>query len=268
MPVPDDVLAFYGSGLEHDRLLSGEAALEFVRTKELLGRFLAPGSRVADVGGAAGHYASWLAHEGHDVELVDPAPDQVEAARERAGDPPRFGAQVGHAETLPFPDASFDAVLLLGPLYHLAERADRVGALREAARVTRGGGVVFGAAISRFAPLLDCTARGVISDPAVFANVLEESGNGRRVPSGRRNSPFPDAWFHLPEELASEIADAGLALELLAGVEGLGRFVPDLAAWLADTELRERVLGIARAFETDPHVVAASSHLLAVARVP
>jgi hypothetical protein len=52
-----------------------------------------------------------------------------------------------------------DAVLLLGPLlgplYHLVEREDRLAGLREIQRVLRPGGLVWGAAISRFASLCD-----------------------------------------------------------------------------------------------------------------
>jgi SAM-dependent methyltransferase len=267
MTVPDDVLGFYESGAEADRLRAGEGALELLRTQELLARFLPAGARVADVGGAAGHYAAWLADEGHDVDLVDPAPSQVEAARERAGDPPRFRAHVGHALALDFADDTFDAVLLLGPLYHLPDRDDRIAALQEARRICRPGGVVVGAGITRFAPLLNVVASGTVADDSIWTNVQDETRTGRRVPAQRRNSPFPDAWFHLPEELAVEFGRAGIALELLAGVEGLGRFVPDLDGWLADPQRRERLLEIARLTETDPHVMAVSFHVLAVGRV-
>jgi SAM-dependent methyltransferase len=59
---------------------------------------------------------------------------------------------VSDARDLDLGDASVDAVLLLGPLYHLRRRADRVRALSEARRVVRPGGPVFAAAISRWAP--------------------------------------------------------------------------------------------------------------------
>ena len=49
-------------------------------------------------------------------------------------------AEVGDARDLNLPDSSVDAVVLLGPLYHLRERAHRVQALREASRVVRPGG--------------------------------------------------------------------------------------------------------------------------------
>jgi hypothetical protein len=43
----------------------------------------------------------------------------------------------------------------LGPLYHLASRADRTTAIREAARILRPGGAPFAAAISRWATRID-----------------------------------------------------------------------------------------------------------------
>jgi ubiquinone/menaquinone biosynthesis C-methylase UbiE len=50
----------------------------------------------------------------------------------------------GDARELDLADASVDAVLLLGPLYHLRQRSDRVRALAEARRVVRPGGPVSG----------------------------------------------------------------------------------------------------------------------------
>jgi SAM-dependent methyltransferase len=165
---PDDVLAYYATEVETDRLSRGQGALEFARTKEIVSRFLPERAAIADVGGAVGAYAEWLTEQGHDVDLVDPAPLHVDLARERAGHPPRFRVQAADARSLPFDDESFEAVLLLGPLYHLGERAERAKALAEAARVCRRGGLVVAAAISRYAPLLDAIARGLLTDPGVF----------------------------------------------------------------------------------------------------
>ena len=82
---PDDVIAYYETSIEVDRLARGRGALEFERTKEIILRYLAEPAAVADVGGAVGHYADWLADSGHRVELVEPVPLHVELARERAG---------------------------------------------------------------------------------------------------------------------------------------------------------------------------------------
>src|SRR5437764_1685099 len=137
---------------EPERLLSGRGLLEGARTKELIARHLPAGSlSILDVGGGAGYYASWLAKMGHHVAMLDPVPLHVDRARIAAGEPAAFHAQVGDARDLPFEDGMFDAVLLLGPLYHLLESHDRLRTLREARRVSKRGGTVFAAAISRYA---------------------------------------------------------------------------------------------------------------------
>ena len=70
-----DIAAFYALGLERDRLLGGQGALELARTQVLLERYLpAPPAVIADVGGGPGRYAIWLAERGYRVHLVDPVP--------------------------------------------------------------------------------------------------------------------------------------------------------------------------------------------------
>jgi nucleoside-diphosphate-sugar epimerase len=66
-------------------------------------------------------YASWLSSQGYQVHLIDPVPLHLEQARADG----RFSVAPGDARSLAEEDSSYDAVLLLGPLYHLTERADR-----------------------------------------------------------------------------------------------------------------------------------------------
>src|SRR5262245_57490302 len=123
MELEPDILAHYALGLERDRLTTW-GRLEAARTWELLRRFVprAP-AVVLDVGGGEGAYALPLAREGYAVHLVDPVPRHVEGARAgSAAQPaaPLTGADVGDARDLSMiPDRSVDAVLILGPLYHL-----------------------------------------------------------------------------------------------------------------------------------------------------
>jgi len=264
--LPGDVAAYYGADVEADRLARGAGALELERTKELLGRFLSPRSRVADIGGGTGRYAEWLAGEGHHVELVEPVTLHLELAHKRAGEPPRFGVHESDARALPFADGAFDAVLLLGPLYHLGERQDRLAAVREATRVCREGGLVAAAAISRFAPMLDTIRRGTIGDARILSNISEETRDGRRVAPERRTSQFPDAYFHRPDELEAEVGSAGLRVESVFGVEGPGWLLMDIDTLWEEPAVREGLLWAARAVETDPQGIGFSAHLLAVAR--
>src|SRR5688572_20639728 len=120
------VTSYYALGMERDRLASGAGALEFARTQMLLERYLPTAPAViADVGGGPGRYAAWLATLGYRVHLVDPVPLHVEQARAAAqiqtGESV-FDAVPGDARAIPLPTASADAVLLLGPLYHLPDR--------------------------------------------------------------------------------------------------------------------------------------------------
>jgi len=267
---PDEVVAFYARGLERDRLIGGQGALEFARTRTLLERYLPePPAVVADVGGGPGRYAVWLAERGYRVHLIDPVPLHIEQARAAAGGPPGAvlaSAEVGDARALRLPDASVDAVLLLGPLYHLPERADRLQALVEARRVCRRGGVVIAAAISRFASTLDGLRAGYLEDPSFAAVAAGDLRDGRhRNPTGDP-AYFTTAYFHRPEDLAAECAEAGLSHEATLAVEGAAWLLPDLDARLADERRRAVLLAALAALETEPTLLGVSAHLLTVVR--
>ena len=77
-------------------------------------------------------------------------------ARHPAADPAaRFTAALGDARRLAEPDASQDAVLLFGPLYHLTESGERRQALSRGPAGGAPGGRLLAMAVCRFASLLD-----------------------------------------------------------------------------------------------------------------
>jgi ubiquinone/menaquinone biosynthesis C-methylase UbiE len=266
-----DILAYYQQASEPTRLNSGASQLEFVRTKEVIARWLErPAAVILDVGGGPGAYATWLAALGHEVHLVDPVPQLVAHAQSLSGAGGRAIATctVGDARSLCRPDASVDVVLLLGPLYHLVDAEDRQRALREACRVLVPGGLLFAAAISRFASALDGLAQDLFADPAFDAIVRRDLAEGIHENRTGRLEFFTTAKFHRVEEFSAEIAATGLSVLSVVGLEGPGWLFPDFEKRWQDPRRREDLLRIARALESEPSIQAVSAHLLAVARKP
>jgi ubiquinone/menaquinone biosynthesis C-methylase UbiE len=268
----EEIAAFYALGFERERLAAGAGALEFIRTKALLEQYLPePPAVVADVGGGPGRYAIWLAERGYQVHLIDPVPLHIEQAEAEARIRPMAtlaSAEVGDARALRFPDQSVDVVLLLGPLYHLTERRDRLQALAEACRVCRKGGLVIAAVISRFASTLDGLRSGYMEDAAFAAVAAADRRDGQhRNPTGNP-AYFTTAYLHRVEELTSESAEAGLTHEALLAVEGPAWLLPDLEARLADTHRRTVLLDALAAIESESTLLGVSAHLLSVSRRP
>jgi SAM-dependent methyltransferase len=273
-----EFLKHYEIGLERDRLFSGPGVLELARTQEILTRFLPrPPGVVLDIGGGPGVYAAWLAGRGYAVRLLDPVPLHVEQAREAfarlmtsgaASREAAPGAEVGDARRLPYPDGGADAALLLGPLYHLTERGERLLALKEAARALRPGGALFAAGISRFASTLDGLWRRLLDDPEFLTIVLGDLAEGQHRNPSNKPDYFTTAFFHKPEELATEVREAGFTEVRVIAVEGPGWLLPRFAEDWAEAGRRGRLLDALRRIEEEPSMLGASAHLLAVGKKP
>lgn len=266
----DRILHYYTETEESLRLQKGWFQLERERTRELILRHVQrPPARILDVGGGAGVYACWLASLGYEVHLIDPVAKHVEQARQASGkqpDHPLGSAEVGDARRLAQPENSADAILLLGPLYHLVEKEDRIACLREARRVLRPGGLLWGAAISRFASLFDSLFNGFFSD-AAFAGIVDGD-----LQEGQHRNPtgnpiyFTDAYFHRPGELSREFLAAGFQIEELVAIEGPGWIARDFEQLWDDAAQRERLLAAIRRVEREPSILGASAHIMGIGR--
>lgn len=256
---PTRMLRHYADDTDEDTRLrrSAHGRLEFLRTQELLRRHLPrPPAGILDVGGATGVHARWLADDGYRVHLLDVVPNHVARARRIPG----VTAAVADARDLPLPDHSVDGVLLLGPLYHLRNRAERLRALTEARRVVRPCGVVAAAAISRHLGVLEAGTQGRL-------DASTEASLRRTLRDGTYDGAlgFVPAHFHTADELAGELHEAEFHGVTVHGVEGpawpaLDALSADLVEPLLDSALR-----CARLVGTDPAVIATSAHLLALA---
>ena len=267
MSTDGEIHEHYARGEEQDRLLTPFGKVELARTCEIVERHLPPAPAVvADVGGGPGRYSLWLAERGYTVhhrDLVALHLEQLAAAAADRG--LTVDSAIADARRLDLPDASVDAVLLLGPIYHLPTRDDRVAALAEAARIVRPGGPVFAAAISRWAPRLHGEVADRLAEvhPSIREAVDIVERTGRLVPLFEGSF---SGYCHRPEELRDEVMAAGLELVDLVGVEGIAFALADLEERLASPEARAVVLDAARALERVPELLGLSPHLLATAR--
>ena len=137
---------FYENYDEDGRLLSRAGNVEFTTTMHFIERYLQPGMRVLEVGAATGRYSHTLARMGYRVDAVELVEHNIEIFNDLTQPGEHVTIRQGNAVDLSaFADNTFDLTLILGPMYHLFEEADRRQALREAVRVTKTGGVIFAA---------------------------------------------------------------------------------------------------------------------------
>ncbi len=266
-----EIASYYNQGREQARLANGRGSLEQIRTQDILGRFLPPTGVILDIGGAAGIYALWLAQLGYQVHLVDLMPIHIQQAQQASALQPEFplaSLREGDARSLEFEDNMADTVLLLGPLYHLTERTDRVQALKEAYRVLKPGGQVFVATISRFASFMDGLAKKFVVDTDFIPLVRQALVDGQHRNPQRIQGYFTTAYFHKPEDVPVEIEDAGFTCTASLAVEGLASMDTDLERKLIDADLRTQVLDLLRMTEAEPTLLGASSHLITIGQKP
>ncbi len=263
------VQALYASNGEREWNRLERHRTEFAVTLRAMMQHLPPPpAHILDCGGGPGRYAIALAQQGYAVTLFDLSPDLLALARERA-----LNAGVtlaafdqGTATDLSrFADATFDAVLLMGPLYHLLEAEERRCALAEAYRVVKPGGVVFAAFIARYAAHIDAIAD--------YPDLAPADPDYSLIAATGLLPPRPDgtvaftAYFAHPDEIRPLCAAAGLEVLSVLGVEGLssGR---DEKLNALDGEAWAYWVDVNYAIAPDPSTHGGAEHLLAVCRRP
>jgi S-adenosylmethionine-dependent methyltransferase len=244
--------------LEHYRI-------EFQSTLQALTEYLpAAPADLIDIGGGPGRYAITLAQRGYRVTLVDLSAGSLELAKQKAAE-----AQVNltafiHANALDlsaFPEAAFNAALLLGPLYHLLKLEERQIALRQTHRLLKSGGLIFATFITRFASFRDAAVHGysyVLDDHAYSERLLaigiNDNGKG-----------FTDAYFFHPDEVIPLAESGGFTTLRLMGCEGILAGHEDYVNSLTGAD-HDFWLDINYRMAQEPSLLGASDHLLYIGR--
>ncbi len=273
MAAHDDVRAYYDSfgASEWSRLdRPHDGILEFALTVRTLSAHLPSDSRILDIGGGPGRYTLWLAERGYRVVLGDLSPQLIAIARQKiaASSAAHRVEEIVVADACDlsrWQDASFDAVLALGPFYHLIQPDDRQRAARELVRVLRPGGIAFIALMPRYMfvrrTLALAEEQHHLASPAFVARLLTEG-----VFVNDRPGKLTEGYGVRPEEVAPFFAGHGLAMRTLLATESI---VPDLQAEVAalattDHAAYDATLGILTGAASDPSILGMANHLLFV----
>jgi len=139
----DTIQTYYDQNVQREWDRMDEHPIEFLLTKHQLDQYIKPGQTVLDLGGGPGRYALYLSERGCQVTLMDLSQGNIDFAKQKAEQAGlKLEALQGNAlqasEILS--GQSFDHVLVMGPLYHLLNEADRTIAVRSALSLTKPGG--------------------------------------------------------------------------------------------------------------------------------
>ena len=274
------VLAGYNAGIERDRLRTGIGLIEFERTKEiLLEKLPKPPAVIYDIVGAYGEYSWWLASLGYEVHLFDLSKTNIAMSAELATDYPGVklaSATVCDARSIPWPDKSADAVLLMGPLYSITEYEERILAIRESRRLLKDDGILFSAALTPYSVLvprialyhIDGTAkRRELDDPAVISMIERALEDGCYCnPEKKIASGLGSSHLHTAKALREELSEGGFDTAIVHGIMGGAWLAPNLDELLANEETKAVLMKTVRMLDTHEEIIGLSGHLLAMSR--
>ena len=227
-----------------------------------------PPARLLDIGGGPGVWTLWLVERGYQVVLADLSGALLDVARSRVAKlPAQHAANVeaiiaADARDLgAFESGSFDAVLCLGPFYHLTIDADRDQAAGEVCRVLRPGGVLLAAVMPRYMRLLATVLErgsGAFDDGAVDDIV----NHGRY--DDERPGRFTGGYLMRPEDVTPFFARHGFSARRLMASQGfLGWAQSEVAAVARrDPGVYPRLMDLAYATAADPSIHGMAAHLL------
>ncbi|MFB4159570.1 class I SAM-dependent methyltransferase [Geomicrobium sp. JSM 1781026] len=259
-----EVRSYYEQFDEWGRL--DREPVEFQVNLHYMRKHLPKSGTILDNGAGPGKYAIALAGSGYTVTVTDLTPGLVVQAEQHAKDAGVHASMDGFytkdaRDLSGFRDDTFDAALMLGPLYHLQEEADRRLAVQELARVTRMGGVIFVAFMPRTRHVLNALTnphKWPPHDEFQAIKSFNETGMFNHAERGR----FTGAYYYDIENIVPFMESFGFETKELIG-SNVGTMITEeqWAYWRTRKEDREVTEWLIKE-ATNPYMLGSSSHLL------
>jgi len=259
---------YYTTHDEKNRLNKREGLLEKIRTKEIISRYLhRKNLNIADIGGGTGEYSIWLKKLGHRVTLIDLTPNHIKAALATCKSE---GIELDYASTgnslkTNLQSDQFDIVLMLGPLYHLINRDERIRSLKEGYRVLRDDGILICSAIGRYTVMMYGYLYNSIDDPD-FQSIVEKVLSVGVHRNTNVTDFFTDSYFHRIHDLEDEVREAGLNILKSIGIEGPFWIIDTIEKLCLDPGKLNVMLKFIKMIESEKDIIGASKHYIVVAK--
>ncbi|MDR6552662.1 methyltransferase domain-containing protein [Paenibacillus qinlingensis] len=264
-----NVIDYYAKFDEWGRL--DREPIEFTVNWHYMKAYLPQSGHVLDNGAGPGKYAMELAKLGYNVTLSDLTPNLVELAKGKASElglADKFqGFHTLNATSLGgISDDSFDASLMLGPLYHLQDEGDRIAAAKELYRVTKNDGIVFVAFQSRMRMLLTSLLfpnAWKPNDNMAAISHFKEDGIFNHTDAGR----FTGAYYFNVEDIKPFMESQGFETLELIGSSNLAALISqEQKQYWSDRGESGEFIDVLIKLARDPSILGISSHLLYIGR--
>lgn len=268
----DKIRSYYQQFNEWGRLDTPAGELEKIIVLEVIEQHLEKGATIFDLGGGAGRYTYELALRSFQMYLADLSPDLIAIAEKKLstfeGAANVKNIEVANAIDLShIKDATFENVLLFGPLYHLTKPEEIITCLKEVHRVLKPDGRLIASYIPYHCGISSILARSFRSpaqvDVPTFVRVFNEG-----VFNNQSNTGFQEGNYIKTENLLSSLASAGFKKQLLRSIRGIGyqqeKAILDLR--YSNPSFFKEVLHIIHQTAADLPIIETAGHAILIAQ--
>ena len=220
----DRVKGYYRVFDEKNRLVnSGSGKLEYMMSMDLLKRWLPEKGTILDLGGGAGAYSFPLAAEGYKVFLADLSEELIQQAEEQntEAEQPVICNVVNAIDLSLYNDGQFDAVLVMGPLYHLLEAPEREQCIAEVNRVLKPGGIVFATFLPYLTGSIGVVERFFGHPNQVDADTIREVFRSGKF-TNLSTAGFQEGYYPTSEEIEELFRNHGFSKQQIRSIRGFG----------------------------------------------